>query len=142
MSNYNHNILVRIKLELNEFWIFANREIQAASGEWVNEYARGPSRRDSLTNEYMPASDIIKKGIRRSWTISSKYSSSYNKKKMNFIRFTFFPWLSLNRSPTRAPSHQRRSIRISPLSYGQHRRLPIHVASTTLCQPTNHGLSE
>lgn len=49
------------------------REIQAASGEWVNEYARGPSRRDSLTNEYIPASDIIKKGIRRSWTISSEY---------------------------------------------------------------------
>ncbi|XP_055677916.1 uncharacterized protein LOC129786747 isoform X3 [Lutzomyia longipalpis] len=39
-------------------------ELQSATGEWMNEFSRGPPRRDS-------ASDIIKKSIRRSWTISS-----------------------------------------------------------------------
>ncbi|XP_059622132.1 uncharacterized protein LOC132265448 isoform X2 [Phlebotomus argentipes] len=40
------------------------RELQSATGEWMNEFARGPPRRDS-------ASEVIKKSIRRSWTISS-----------------------------------------------------------------------
>lgn len=52
------------------------REIQAASGEWVNNYAHGSPRRDSLTNE--SAGDIIKRSIRRSWTISSKWLNCGN----------------------------------------------------------------
>ncbi|XP_050297159.1 uncharacterized protein LOC126736703 isoform X2 [Anthonomus grandis grandis] len=45
-------------------------EIQAASGEWMNEFVRRPSRkRDARV--YVPAADIIKKTIRRSWTISN-----------------------------------------------------------------------
>ncbi|CAH1155023.1 unnamed protein product [Phaedon cochleariae] len=42
-------------------------EIQATSGEWMNEFVRRPSRR----RENLPAADIIKRTIRRSWTISN-----------------------------------------------------------------------
>ncbi|KAH1005526.1 hypothetical protein HUJ04_006486 [Dendroctonus ponderosae] len=45
-------------------------EIQAASGEWMNEFVRRPSRRRDA-RVYVPAADIIKKTIRRSWTISN-----------------------------------------------------------------------
>ncbi|XP_060527317.1 uncharacterized protein LOC132702588 isoform X2 [Cylas formicarius] len=45
-------------------------EIQAASGEWMNEFVRRPSRRRD-TRVYVPAADIIKRTIRRSWTISN-----------------------------------------------------------------------
>ncbi|CAH1134883.1 unnamed protein product [Ceutorhynchus assimilis] len=45
-------------------------EIQAASGEWMNEFVRRPSRRRDA-KVYVPAADIIKKTIRRSWTISN-----------------------------------------------------------------------
>jgi hypothetical protein len=49
------------------------REIQAATGEWMNEYVRRPSRRRD-NRVYVPAADIIKRSIRRSWTISSEYN--------------------------------------------------------------------
>lgn len=63
-----HCVALRLRLRSSDF-----RELQAASGEWINEYARGhESRRDTTTKEYLPASDIIRKSIRRSWTISSK----------------------------------------------------------------------
>ncbi|XP_064212503.1 uncharacterized protein LOC664073 isoform X2 [Tribolium castaneum] len=45
-------------------------EIQAASGEWMNEFVRRPSRRRD-NRVYVPAADIIKRTIRRSWTISN-----------------------------------------------------------------------
>ncbi|XP_066246209.1 uncharacterized protein [Euwallacea similis] len=45
-------------------------EIQAASGEWMNEFVRKPSRRRDA-RVYVPAADIIKRTIRRSWTISN-----------------------------------------------------------------------
>jgi hypothetical protein len=47
------------------------REIQAATGEWMNEYVRRPSRRRD-NRVYVPAADLIKRSIRRSWTISSE----------------------------------------------------------------------
>lgn len=57
------------------------REIQAASGEWMNEFVRRPSRkRDNRV--YVPAADIIKRTIRRSWTISSE-SVSVTSKRTN-----------------------------------------------------------
>lgn len=66
-------IYVDCKIKNSNYIFNIFRELQAASGEWINEYARGhESRRDSITKEYLPASDIIKKSIRRSWTISSK----------------------------------------------------------------------
>lgn len=52
---------------------FCFRELKLASGEWMNEIATQPPRRDSITNKLLPASDIIRKSIRRSWTITSKY---------------------------------------------------------------------
>jgi len=50
------------------------REIQSASGEWLKDaYALGScSAVDHLTT-----SDVLRKSIRRSWTISSKYSGFY-----------------------------------------------------------------
>ncbi|CAG9857439.1 unnamed protein product [Phyllotreta striolata] len=46
------------------------REIQAASGEWMNEFVRPPdARRDDRA--LLPTVDIIKRTIRRSWTISN-----------------------------------------------------------------------
>ncbi|KAL3277069.1 hypothetical protein HHI36_012430 [Cryptolaemus montrouzieri] len=44
-------------------------EIQAASGEWM-EFMRRPSRRRD-NRVYVPATDLIKRTIRRSWTISN-----------------------------------------------------------------------
>ncbi|KAF5300077.1 hypothetical protein FQA39_LY11269 [Lamprigera yunnana] len=45
-------------------------EIQVVSGEWMNEFVRRPSRRRD-NRVYVPAADIIKRTLRRSWTISS-----------------------------------------------------------------------
>ncbi|XP_050506949.1 uncharacterized protein LOC126884772 isoform X2 [Diabrotica virgifera virgifera] len=45
-------------------------EIQAASGEWMNEFVRRPSKRRE-TRVCLPTADIIKRTIRRSWTISN-----------------------------------------------------------------------
>ncbi|KAK9875209.1 hypothetical protein WA026_006000 [Henosepilachna vigintioctopunctata] len=45
-------------------------EIQAASGEWMNEFVRRPSRRRD-NRLYVPTAEIIKRTIRRSWTISN-----------------------------------------------------------------------
>lgn len=53
------------------YYVLCNREIQATSGEWMNEFVRRPSRRRD-NRVYVPAADIIKRTIRRSWTISSK----------------------------------------------------------------------
>ncbi|XP_076257661.1 bitesize isoform X3 [Rhynchophorus ferrugineus] len=49
---------------------YKRMEIQAASGEWMNEFVRRPSRRRDA-RVYVPAADIIKRTIRRSWTISN-----------------------------------------------------------------------
>lgn len=51
------------------------RELKAASGEWINDIAREVPRSESQTNEYSTASEIIRKSIRGSWKITSKYSS-------------------------------------------------------------------
>lgn len=65
-----------IFLTNNFFYLCPNRELQAASGEWINDIARRPSRRDSYSTEYLPTSEIIRNSIRRSWTISSKKNNS------------------------------------------------------------------
>ncbi|XP_050719344.1 uncharacterized protein LOC127000010 isoform X4 [Eriocheir sinensis] len=45
-------------------------EIQLASGEWMNEFVRRPSRRRE-NNVYVPPTDVVKRSlIKRSWTIS------------------------------------------------------------------------
>ncbi|XP_055612744.1 uncharacterized protein LOC129759348 isoform X2 [Uranotaenia lowii] len=48
-------------------------EIQAASENWMSDYTDSEARRTSvITNtNFLPASDLIKKSIRRSWTISN-----------------------------------------------------------------------
>lgn len=62
------------------FFIFfcGIRELRAASGDWINDFARRPSRRDSYSTEYLPTSEIIRNSIRRSWTISSKHIFIYH----------------------------------------------------------------
>ncbi|XP_046393642.1 uncharacterized protein LOC124161372 [Ischnura elegans] len=51
-------------------------EIQVATGEWMNEFVRRPSRRRD-NRVYVPASDIVKRSIRRSWTISTSHRRSF-----------------------------------------------------------------
>lgn len=48
------------------------RELKAASGEWISDISREVQRSESHPSEYLSASEIIRKSIRRSWTISSK----------------------------------------------------------------------
>ncbi|XP_069160702.1 serine-rich adhesin for platelets isoform X3 [Procambarus clarkii] len=49
-------------------------EIQLASGEWMNEFVRRPSRRRE-NKVYVPPADVVKRSlITRSWTISSPAS--------------------------------------------------------------------
>ncbi|XP_057663088.1 uncharacterized protein LOC130898064 isoform X6 [Diorhabda carinulata] len=45
-------------------------EIQAASGEWMNEFVKRPNKRRE-NRVCLPTADIIKRTIRRSWTISN-----------------------------------------------------------------------
>ncbi|XP_066964987.1 uncharacterized protein [Macrobrachium rosenbergii] len=46
-------------------------EIQRATGEWMNEFIRRPSRRRD-NKVYVPPADVVKRSlIKRSWTISS-----------------------------------------------------------------------
>lgn len=50
------------------------RELKAASGEWMNDFTRDVQRSsESHSNEYLSTSEIIRKSIRRSWTITSTY---------------------------------------------------------------------
>ncbi|XP_071440035.1 synaptotagmin-like protein 5 [Hetaerina americana] len=51
-------------------------EIQVATGEWMNEFVRRPSRRRD-NRVYVPAADIVKRSIRRSWTISTSHRRSF-----------------------------------------------------------------
>lgn len=69
---------LEIELNLNDsqfFFFFCNyRELQNASGEWMNtEVVRTPPRRGSITQGFIPTADIIRKSISRSWTISSEW---------------------------------------------------------------------
>ncbi|CRL05899.1 CLUMA_CG019137, isoform A [Clunio marinus] len=56
-------------------------ELQNASGEWMNsEATRTPPRRGSITQGFIPTSDIIRKSISRSWTISNPEDDQPNAK--------------------------------------------------------------
>jgi hypothetical protein len=62
---------------MNAFFFssFSYSELQTATGEWMNEYASTPPRRSSITNEYIPASDILRKTIKKSWSMNRKYAT-------------------------------------------------------------------
>ncbi|XP_047101847.1 synaptotagmin-like protein 5 [Schistocerca piceifrons] len=64
-------------LERSPDWVCSvchkHMEIQAATGEWMNEYVRRPSRRRD-NRVYVPPADVVKRSIRRSWTISNPSS--------------------------------------------------------------------
>jgi hypothetical protein len=38
----------------------------------MNEYATTPPRRNSITNEFIPTGDILRKTIKKSWSMSRK----------------------------------------------------------------------
>ena len=49
------------------------REIAAVSGEWVNEFIPNNGRKKGGGKLYVPSTaELLKRNIRRSWTISSK----------------------------------------------------------------------
>ncbi|XP_071532959.1 uncharacterized protein [Panulirus ornatus] len=60
-------------------------EIQLASGEWMNEFVRRPSRRREH-KVYVPPADVVKRSlIKRSWTISrSDLREDGTRKKRSF----------------------------------------------------------
>lgn len=45
--------------------------MQSAKSEWMDNFASDRQRRSSITHEYSPSDDAMKK-IKRSWTISSE----------------------------------------------------------------------
>ena len=48
-----------------------SRSVESATGEWMNSFIRRPSRQ-RFSKDGVDAGDIVARGIRRSWTISSK----------------------------------------------------------------------
>lgn len=66
------SIDILVHKRLMAFVLFSNRELKAASGEWMNDISREVQRAESYSNEHLSASEIIRKSIRRSWTISSE----------------------------------------------------------------------
>ena len=56
------------------FWFF--REIAAASGEWVNEFIPNNGKKKTSAKLYVPSTaELLKRNIKRSWTISSEYQN-------------------------------------------------------------------
>ena len=50
------------------------REIAAASGEWVNEFIPNNGKKKTSSKLYVPSTaELLKRNIKRSWTISSEY---------------------------------------------------------------------
>ena len=53
--------------------LFFYREIAAASGEWVNEFIPNNGKKKNNGRLYVPSTaELIKRNIKRSWTISSE----------------------------------------------------------------------
>ena len=49
------------------------REIAAASGEWVNEFIPNNGKKKTSAKLYVPSTaELLKRNIKRSWTISSE----------------------------------------------------------------------
>ena len=52
------------------------REIAAASGEWVNEFIPNNGKKKTSAKLYVPSTaELLKRNIKRSWTISSEYQN-------------------------------------------------------------------
>ncbi|XP_031625450.1 uncharacterized protein LOC116342095 isoform X2 [Contarinia nasturtii] len=58
-------------------------ELKATSGEWISDLSREVQRTESHSNEYLSASEIIRKSIRRSWTISNSHQVYNNQSNVN-----------------------------------------------------------
>merc|ERR1719367_2716728 len=51
---------------------FYEREIAAASGEWVNEFIPNNGKKKTSAKLYVPSTaELLKRNIKRSWTISN-----------------------------------------------------------------------
>lgn len=70
LTNGFHSHWIHLRFSL----IFSqkSRSVEAATGEWMNSFIRRPSRQ-RFSKDGVDAGDIVARGIRRSWTISSKY---------------------------------------------------------------------
>ncbi|XP_049797266.1 uncharacterized protein LOC126213481 [Schistocerca nitens] len=105
-------------LERSPDWVCSvchkHMEIQAATGEWMNEYVRRPSRRRD-NRVYVPPADVVKRSIRRSWTISnpsSRWSATRDSPELraynSLPRHQECCYTSLNHVPRdKSPSYPR-----------------------------------
>ena len=64
------------------------RSVESATGEWMNSFVRRPSRQ-RLGKDAVDAGDIVSRGIRRSWTISSKFLHLFPAFFFFFFSFLF-----------------------------------------------------
>ena len=71
----NHINLV--KTNNSKIFLFF-REIAAASGEWVNEFIPNNGKKKTSSKLYVPSTaELLKRNIKRSWTISSKFEDKF-----------------------------------------------------------------
>lgn len=64
------------------------REIAAASGEWVNEFIPNNGKKKTSSKLYVPSTaELLKRNIKRSWTISSEYIP-------NVFSLKYWSWMS------------------------------------------------
>ena len=62
---------ILVSASTNSFTFF--REIAAASGEWVNEFIPNNGKKKTSAKLYVPSTaELLKRNIKRSWTISSE----------------------------------------------------------------------
>lgn len=85
LTSASLNILRIFKFKCNCF--STCREIQASSNEWL--------KGSCSTIDHMPTSDVLRKSIRRSWTISSKFWIYFY---VFFIYYIYFFFRSRGRS--------------------------------------------
>ena len=66
--------LFHINIQRFIYFTFIFREIAAASGEWVNEFIPNNGKKKTSAKLYVPSTaELLKRNIKRSWTISSKF---------------------------------------------------------------------
>jgi hypothetical protein len=67
----NTQLFLKRKKKKKKILFPKSRSVEAATGEWMNSFIRRPSRQ-RFSKDGVDAGDIVARGIRRSWTISSK----------------------------------------------------------------------
>ncbi|XP_037943621.1 probable serine/threonine-protein kinase yakA [Teleopsis dalmanni] len=91
-------------------------EIQAASGDWLKDYTRGSCG----AVDHLPTSDVLRKSIRRSWTISNPEDDPNNPNQQAQVGNKLFPQQqNLNETQTAGsyPSLIRHQLPRNPVNY-------------------------